>query len=185
MDSTRTKLRMMILAALFAAIIAIMAQMIIPLPLVPITGQTLAVGLAAVILGSKYGALSALLYMLLGAIGLPVFSGASGGPGVIIGPTGGYIVSFIISAWLIGYYVEKTSSTTIQAFIANLIGMLINLFIGTVWLKLFLDLSWTAAYASGFIPFIAGGILKAILAAWIGITVRNRLTSARLLAVQA
>ena len=68
------KLRMMIISALFAAIIGVLAQVTIPLPLVPITGQTLAIGLAATILGSRYGTLSVLLYLCMGAIGVPVFA---------------------------------------------------------------------------------------------------------------
>ncbi|WP_338749045.1 biotin transporter BioY [Bacillus sp. FJAT-52991] len=181
MSKQHEKLRMMLTAALFAAIIGIMAQVTIPLPLVPITGQTLAVGLAATILGSRYGALSAIIYMLLGAVGIPVFSGMSAGMGVIFGPTGGYIVSFIFSAFITGLYIEKTSATVTQAFIANAIGMLINLTFGTVWLKVMADLSWAEAFVGGFTPFIIGGILKAFLAAWIGILARKRLQSARLL----
>ncbi|MDQ0216626.1 biotin transport system substrate-specific component [Oikeobacillus pervagus] len=181
MNRQHDRLKMMLVTALFAAIIGILAQVTIPLPLVPITGQTLAVGLAATILGSRYGTLSAFLYMLLGAVGLPVFASMSGGMGVIVGPTGGYIVSFIFSAFVIGYYLEKTSFTIPQAFIANIIGMFVNLAIGTVWLKYLAELSWTGAFASGFLPFIIGGIIKALLAAWVGIIVRQRLISAKLL----
>ncbi|WP_100331263.1 biotin transporter BioY [Bacillus xiapuensis] len=181
MNEQRDQLTQMLTAALFAAIIGILAQVTIPLPLVPITGQTLAVGLAATILGSRYGALSALIYMLIGAAGVPVFSQLSAGMGVMAGPTGGYIVSFILSAYVIGLYIEKTAATVTQAFIANLIGMLVNLAIGTAWLKFAADLSWTKAFIGGFAPFIIGGIIKAFLAAWIGIIVRKRLISARLL----
>ncbi|RJS59112.1 biotin transporter BioY [Bacillus sp. PK3_68] len=181
MSAQHERLRMMLTAALFAAIIGIFAQITIPLPLVPITGQTLAVGLAATILGSRYGALAALLYMLIGAVGLPVFSGMSGGMGIIFGPTGGYIISFVLSAFFIGWYIEITKPTVLQAFLANIIGMVINLAFGTVWLKIFAELGWVEAFASGFIPFIIGGIIKAFLAAWIGIQARKRLASARLL----
>lgn len=182
MSTQHEKLRMMLTTALFAAIIGIMAQITIPLPLgVPITGQTLAIGLAATILGSRYGTLSAIVYMFIGAVGVPVFSGMSAGMGVIFGPTGGYIVSFIFSAFIIGLYIEKTAATVTQAFIANVIGMLINLAIGTAWLKVMANLSWAEAFAGGFAPFIIGGIIKAILAAWIGILARKRLQSARLL----
>ncbi|GLY10890.1 biotin transporter BioY [Pseudobacillus badius] len=181
MSAQHERLRMMLTAALFAAIIGIFAQITIPLPFVPITGQTLAVGLAATILGSRYGALSALLYMLVGAVGVPVFSGMSAGMSIIFGPTGGYIISFVLSAFFIGWYIEKTKATVPQAFSANLIGMVINLAFGTVWLKIFAELSWMEALAAGFLPFIIGGIIKAFLAAWIGIEVRKRLASARLL----
>ncbi|GAE94874.1 substrate-specific component BioY of biotin ECF transporter [Gracilibacillus boraciitolerans JCM 21714] len=78
-----SKLRAIILSSIFAAITAILAQVEIPLPLVPISGQTLAVGLTATIIGSRLGALSMLCYMMLGAIGLPVFAGFAGGPQVL------------------------------------------------------------------------------------------------------
>lgn len=180
-----SKLQMMIVTALFAAIVGILAQVTIPLPLVPITGQTLAIGLAATILGSRYGTLSSILYLIIGAVGIPVFSQMSAGLGVIFGPTGGFIVGFIPTAYVIGLYLEKTKFTVTNAFIANIIGMFITLIIGTVWLKFAANLSWTAAFLGGFAPFIVGGIIKAILAAWIGITVRKRLESANILYIPA
>lgn len=78
MKNEQLKLRMMIVTALFAAIIGVLAQMTIPLPLVPITGQTLAIGLAATILGSRYGTLSVILYLIIGSAGVPVFAEFSG-----------------------------------------------------------------------------------------------------------
>ncbi len=176
------KLRMMIITALFAAIIGVLAQVTIPLPLVPITGQTLAIGLAATILGSTYGTISVLLYILLGAVGIPVFAGFSAGVSVIIGPTGGFIVGFIPTAFVIGWYLEKTSLNFVNAMVANTIGMLITLSFGAVWLKVAADLSWGAALLGGFAPqFIIVGLIKAALASWIGVLVRNRLASANIL----
>lgn len=181
----RSKLQMMIVTALFAAIIGILAQLTIPLPLVPITGQTLAIGLAATILGAKYGTLSSILYLIIGAVGIPVFAQMTAGLGVIFGPTGGFIVGFIPTAFIIGLYIEKTKPTITNAFIANVIGMFITLIIGTVWLKIVANLTWSAAFLGGFAPFIIGGFIKAILAAWIGITVRKRLESANILLTPA
>ncbi|MBP1971106.1 biotin transport system substrate-specific component [Virgibacillus natechei] len=185
MSESSYKLRMMIITALFAAIIGILAQVTIPLPLVPITGQTLALGLAATILGSKYGTISVILYVIIGAIGVPVFSHMQAGLGVVFGPTGGFIIGFAPAAFVIGYYLEKTNFTILNAVIANVIGMLIALLFGTVWLKFIASLTWPAAFASGFAPFIIVGLLKAFLAAWIGIVVRNRLASADLLYTRA
>lgn len=175
------KLTTMMIIALFAAIIGILAQVTIPLPLIPITGQTLAVGLAATILGARHGTIATLLYIAMGAIGIPVFSQMSGGLGVIFGPTGGFIIGFIPTAYIIGIYIEKTAPTVIQACIANLIGMCVTLLFGALWLKFTANLSWTAALMTGVVPFLAVGIIKAILAGWIGIIVRNRLFDAKLL----
>lgn len=174
-------LKMLIVTALFAAIIGIMAQITIPLPYVPITGQTLAVGLAATILGKRYGVFSVLVYIMLGIAGLPVFSGMSSGIGVVFGPTGGYIIGFIPAAFLIGWLLERFGFTVKNAVIANIIAMIITLSFGAVWLKFVAELSWTAALTGGVTPFILVGIIKAILAATTGILVRKRLTSAKLL----
>lgn len=180
MLQSRSNLSMMIVSALFAAIIGILAQVVVPLPLVPITGQTLAIGLAATILGSKYGTLSVIIYLCLGAIGVPVYAEMGSGLGSLFGPTGGFLFGFIPAAFIMGYYLEKTSFTFKQALIANVIGMFVTLFIGTAWLKVAAGLTWPATFAGGFIPFIPVGFIKAGLAAWIGIAVRNRLASARI-----
>lgn len=172
-----------VLAAFGAAIIAVLAQVSIPLPFspVPITGQTLAVGLIVTILGTRLGTFSVLIYILLGAVGLPVFSGMSGGFAILVGPTGGYIVGFLVTAIIMGLYLDKFGITIFHAIIANLIGMVVTLAFGTVWLKVVGDLSWTAAFMGGVAPFIVVGILKAVLAAWVGVIVRRRLESAHLI----
>ncbi|HJV31854.1 MAG TPA: biotin transporter BioY [Bacillales bacterium] len=181
MSKEQQKLRMMIITGLFAAIIGILAQITIPLPLVPITGQTLAIGLAATILGSRFGSLSVIVYLAIGLAGVPVFAQFSSGFSTLFGPTGGYLIGFIPSAFLIGWYLEKTSFRFSHALFANVIGMVLTLLIGTAWLKIAANLSWAGAFTGGFVPFIIVGIIKAALAAWIGVTIRNRLISARLL----
>lgn len=178
------KLRMMMTTALFASIIAVLAQFTIPFPLVPMTGQTFAVGLAATILGAKYGTVAVFIYLLMGAIGLPVFAQMKGGLGILFGPTGGFLVSFILAAFIIGYMLERFGFTIQNAVIANIIGAFISLIIGTAWLKIAASLTWTAAFLTGFAPFIIVGIIKAILSAWFGIVVRERLAANRLLFTQ-
>ena len=171
----------MILTSLCAAIIVVLAQILIPLPLIPITGQTLAIGLVVTILGLKHGTYAVLLYILLGAIGLPVFQGFTGGLGILFGPTGGYIIGFIPTALVIGFYLKKTRLTFPHALVANILGMLVTLAVGAVWLKYSAELSWTGALLSGVIPFLIVGVIKAILAAWVGVIVRQRLEQANIL----
>jgi biotin transport system substrate-specific component len=175
------KLRMIIHCSIFAAITGIFAQIEIPLPLVPISGQTLAVGLTATILGSRYGAFSMIGYAALGAVGVPVFAGFSGGAQVLVGPTGGYISGFIAAAFITGLILEKTKFNLTMAMIANTIGMILILILGTIQLKFVAELSWGQAMAAGVYPFILVGLIKAFLASWIGITVRKRLVQARLI----
>ncbi|MCR8984550.1 biotin transporter BioY [Brevibacillus laterosporus] len=177
MQHRNESLRTYMVIAIFTAITAVFAQITIPLPIIPITGQTLAVGLVATVLGSRYGTVSMVLYALLGAIGVPVFAGFSGGPQVLIGPTGGFIFGFIATAFIMGYLLEKTNYTFTMALIANLLGMAVTFLFGVVQLKLVLNLSWASAMAAGVTPFIAGGIIKAVLAAYVGIILRKRLIS--------
>ncbi|AKF92458.1 biotin transporter BioY [Brevibacillus laterosporus] len=177
MQHRNESLRTYMVIAIFTAITAVFAQITIPLPIIPITGQTLAVGLVATVLGSRYGTVSMVLYALLGAIGVPVFAGFSGGPQVLIGPTGGFIFGFIATAFIMGYLLEKTNYTFTMALIANLLGMAVTFLFGVVQLKLVLNLSWAGAMAAGVTPFIAGGIIKAVLAAYVGIILRKRLIS--------
>ncbi|WP_077706086.1 biotin transporter BioY [Virgibacillus dokdonensis] len=181
MEQQRKRLRFMLNCALFAALTAILAQIEIPLPLIPISGQTLAVGITATILGSKQGALAMICYAVIGGAGVPVFAGFSGGAHVLVGPSGGYIFGFIVTAYVTGFILEKTSFRFQNALIANIIGMLITLAFGTTQLKFILDLSWNAAFVAGVYPFIVVGLIKAALASWIGIAVRKRLVHANLI----
>ncbi|WP_067727429.1 biotin transporter BioY [Oceanobacillus damuensis] len=180
MNKKSKRLRVILNCSIFAAITAILAQVEIPLPLIPISGQTLAVGIAATVLGSRQGALAMTCYAAIGAVGLPVFAGFSGGPQVLVGPSGGYIFGFIAAAYFTGLILEKTKFTISMAFLANIAGMIITLIFGTIQLKYVLDLGWNAAIAAGVYPFIVVGLIKAYLASWIGITVRQRLIQAKL-----
>ncbi|MGG1664283.1 biotin transporter BioY [Brevibacillus sp. NRS-1366] len=175
------RLRWLLLSAIFAAIMAVLSQITIPLPMIPITGQTLAVGLTATILGSRYGTLALIIYVLLGAVGLPVFTEASGGLQILVGKTGGYIFGFILTAYVTGLFLEKTSFTLKNAIIANIIGMFITLTFGSIQLKFVLDIPWDKAIAFGATPFLVVGVIKAVLASLIGIKVRERLIATRLL----
>lgn len=107
MNEKSKRLRILLNCSIFAAITAILAQIEIPLPLIPISGQTLAVGIAATVLGSRQGALAMLCYAAIGAVGIPVFAGFSGGPQVLVGPSGGYIFGFIAAAYITGLILEK------------------------------------------------------------------------------
>lgn len=170
-----TSLKSLILAAEFAAIIAIFSQFTIPLGLIPLTGQTLAVGFTATILGRRVGTQAILIYLLMGFIGLPVFAGMKAGIGVLFGPTGGYLIGFIFTGLLVGSILEKTDFTYSWAIAANVIGAMIPLIFGSIWLKFFSDSTWLAAFTGGFLPFILPGLIKAIAAAYIGIAVRKRI----------
>lgn len=182
------RLRMQMMAALFAGITAVCAQIAFPLPLspVPFTGQTLAVALTATVLGGRYGALAMTIYALLGAVGARVFAEFSGGLHVILGPTGGFIIGFIVAAFVSGKLIESRANLSIiWAFFANAVGLIIIFIFGMVQLKFVANLTWSQATMAGVIPFIPTGILKLILASMLGIAIRRRLMKLGLLKVTA
>jgi biotin transport system substrate-specific component len=164
-SSSTSDVRKMAYSSLFAALVAVGAYVEIPLPLVPITLQVLFVLLAGAMLGARWGALSMLVYVLLGMIGLPVFSGGSSGLGVLLGTTGGYIIGFIVAAFVVGYLSEKKGTLSI---IWNMVHMFAGLFViflfGASYLMHVADLTFSGAMAAGILPFIPGGIIKVILA---------------------
>lgn len=175
------KLKFLVVDALFAVIIALLAQVAIPLGPIPLTGQTFAIGLAATILGARHGTISVLVYIVLGAVGIPIFQGMTAGIGIIFGPTGGFIIGFIFNALLTGWLLEKTKFTVPYAIVANILGAIVTLIFGVLWLKVSTGLDWPAAFLTGMVPFIIPGIIKAVFAALLGILIRDRLIKAKLL----
>ena len=138
----KASLRSLILAAEFAVIIAVLSQFTIPLGIVPLTGQTFAIGLTATVLGKRTGTYAILIYFLLGLIGLPVYAGMSSGFGVLFGPTGGYLIGFIFNGLLTGYILEKTTFNYTWAIIANIAGALVTLVFGMIWRVCSVYYSW-------------------------------------------
>ncbi|MBI4181275.1 MAG: biotin transporter BioY [Chloroflexi bacterium] len=164
------------LALGMVALTTLVAQVKFPLPWtpVPITGQTFAVLLAGVLLGRWWGGISMAMYAGLGAVGLPVFAGWSGGFHVITGATGGYIIGFILAALFLGHFTDKYVRS--RSFLSMLVLMLFANFVliyvpGLIGLKLWLGTvgksatSFAALLGMGMIPFIPGDITKAVAAA--------------------
>lgn len=164
------KIKNLVLVSLFAAIISILSIISIPLPTpVPFTLQIFAITITGGLLGANLGAIAVIIYALLGAIGLPVFAGMSGGIQILVGPTGGYIFGFIITAFVIGFgmenFVHKQSNPTLKfitTFIIMLIGVAASYTVGTIQLKFVTGLTWGKAVAAGVLPFFALDILKVI-----------------------
>ena len=157
-----------VLVAAGAAVTAIAAQVVVPIWPVPITGQTLAVLLVGSSLGALRGALAMVLYAVLGVVGLPVFSDASSGIGVVLGPSGGYIVGFILSAAFTGWIAQRSWDRRIlRAILAFLGGTVLTYAVGLPWLSFVLGLNLFETLEAGLFPFIVGGIIKMLIAAGI------------------
>lgn len=152
--------------AAFSILMSILAQISIPLPFtpVPISGQTFGVLLAGALLGSRRGAAAMLVYLAEGAAGLPVFALGHSGPGVILGPTGGYLLSYPVAAFVVGLLAERGWDRSFwRAAVAMLCGEATIYVIALPWLGHFVPAS--SVVALGFLPFIPGDITKLALAA--------------------
>ena len=159
-------LRDAVLVAGGAGLTVLGAQIAIHIPPspVPVTGQTLAVVVAGAALGARRGALSQLLYVLLGLF-LPVYADGASGPEVIWGATGGYLVGFIVAAGLIGWVAEQGyDRKLLTAFLTFCVGQLVVFGIGVPWLAVSTGMAWGDAVHNGFVIFIVGGLMKALLA---------------------
>lgn len=128
---TNSKITDMVYIGLSAAIIAVYSWISIPLT-VPITLQTMGVVLISGLFGAKRGTLSTLLYILIGAIGVPVFSGFKSGFGVLLGSTGGYIIGFIFTALIVGIVSDKTNKLW-ALILSMVVGILVCYAFGTAW----------------------------------------------------
>lgn len=156
------KTKKMILCALFAALTAVCSMISIPLPFtpVPINLATLSVFLAGGLLGSKYGAVSQIVYVFLGAVGLPVFAQFSGGLGIITGATGGYIIGYITGAWLTGLLIEKLGHGLFTIIAAMAAGLASCYILGTLWFMYVTSTGLIAALTMCVIPFLLGDAFK-------------------------
>lgn len=192
--SQSKKILQMTLIAVMAAMICVVAPFSIPLPftLVPISFTNLMIYIAVFALGWKRGTLSYVLYLLIGLVGIPVFSGFTGGPAKLVGPTGGYLIGFVFTAIATGIIIDfasrkecsTKSKTTLFRIVLYVAGMLLGLFIcyvfGTAWYMLQQGMEFRAAYINSVlavcvIPFLPGDAMKIVIAIVVGIPLRATL----------
>lgn len=162
--------------SLWTAVIAVMAQIAIPMPMgVPMTMQTFAITLTAIVLGAKKGAIATSIYVLLGAIGLPVFANFSGGLHSVVGATGGFIISFPIMAFIIGWGAEYKGRLKGVFIAAIIMGTIINYVIGVLVFCLITGSSVMAGITACVIPFIPTAVIKGIVGGILGVKMRDRM----------
>ena len=164
----RSKTYDIVYIAVFAVIMAICSWISIPAA-VPFTLQTFGVFIAVGVLGGKRGSLSVLVFILLGAIGIPVFANFSGGIGVLAGPTGGYIIGFLFSALLMWAMEKLPGMKSVMQIVSMIAGLIVCYAFGTVWFVIVYGrmngpIGFTAALVSCVVPFIIPDIIKIALA---------------------
>ena len=188
MDSHTTKttgtvnVKTISMAGLMAAVICILGPLSIPLPFspVPISLTNFVIYFTIYIVGMKLGVVSYFIYLLIGLVGLPVFSGFSSGPVKLFGPTGGYLIGFIFMALICGIVIEKFENRYLFRFIGMVVGTVVCYAFGTAWLAYQAGMSFSAALAAGVIPFIPGDLVKIVLALIFGTQIRKSLKASHL-----
>lgn len=169
-DNQKIRTKQMVLIALMTAVTCVLGPLSIPLPFspVPISLTNFAIFLAIFILGMKNGTISFIIYLLLGAVGVPVFSSFRGGLQVLAGPTGGYLIGFIFLALIMGFALDHFDRKLVPTIIGMIIGMAVCYAFGTVWLAKLLSLSFKEGLMMGVIPYLPGDAAKIIIAAVVG-----------------
>lgn len=158
---------------LFVAIIIVLSQISIPMPYgVPMTLQTLIIPIVGIILGKKDGTIATGLYLVLGLIGLPVFAGFSGSVMSFIGPTGGFLISFPLMAYLAGMW----SESGYKVFIGLILGSIINSISGMLFFSLVTKSSLQVAFFACVAPFILTSVIKVVLSGLLGIRLKKIVT---------
>ncbi len=177
---------MMTRVALMAAVTAVAAQITIPLPFspVPFTLQVPAVVLSGLLLGPRYGALAQAVYVLVGAVGVPVFAGFKGGLGVIFGPTGGYLLSYPLAAAVAGlaaYAVARSPRrrAMVSSTLWGTAALALIYAIGATWLSVVAALPPAVAVAQGGLPFVVFDLVKVVLAALVAVGAAPAIAASR------
>lgn len=168
--------------ALMTAVLCILGPNSLPIGPVPVSLTNLAIYFILYILDTKRAAIAYLLYMLLGLAGLPVFSGFTGGPQKLFGPTGGYIIGFLPMIIIIGLFLEKYRKNRLASIVVMEAATWIPYLLGTGWLALTAHMSFSAALMVGVVPFIFLDLLKMVLAALVGPVLREQIDASGLLA---
>ena len=162
--------------ALMAAVTCILGPLAIPIGPVPISLTNLAIYFSLYLLGTKKGTISYVVYMIIGLIGLPVFSGMQGGPQKLFGVTGGYIIGFVFMALIAGFFIETWQDKKWLHLAGMILGTAVCYVFGTVWF-LFMTEGYTimGALAVCVFPFIPGDLIKMVLAMLIAPQIKKRL----------
>ncbi len=170
--------------ALMAALTAVSAQIVVPVFTIPFTFQVFAVVLSGLLLGPRYGALAMGIYLLIGAVGAPVFFGFQGGIGHILGPTGGYLVSYPLAAAVAGLAASAAVNATRRralwtSSLAGAGALVVIYVFGVAWLMVLSQLPLAVALAQGVLPFVLLDLVKVGLAAVVAVAAAPVIATSR------
>lgn len=171
----------MAVTALMAAVMCVLGPLSVPIGAVPISLTNLVICLTVWLLGPKFGTLSVAIYLALGAVGIPVFSGYGAGLAKLAGPTGGYLIGFLPMALIGGLFIEKSKGQPILSGIGLVLGIAVSYAFGTAWFVIQMQCELSYAMAVCVYPFIAFDLAKVVISCVVGALLRKRLTQAGVL----
>lgn len=179
----KLNIRSLAIIALMTAVLCVLGPwaLLLPFSPIPVSLCTLGVYFAIILLGMRHGTISVLLYLLLGLVGLPVFTGFTGGPAKVFGPTGGYLVGYIFIALICGFVAERFPGKHVICFLGMCLGTVICYFLGSMWMAYQLELSLGKVFVIGVLPYIPGDLVKIVIASSTGRTLRKYLLRAGLM----
>ena len=173
----RRSTRELTLAALFVAVTAVLSQIVVPMPPVPFNLAVLAVFLCGSLLPRRAALLSQLCYLLLGAVGVPVFAQFSAGPSVLFGVTGGYLMAYPVMAWLVAWLIQVWAKGSFWKRMAVMVAALVPCYLfGTAWFALYLHKGFWEAAMLACVPYIPFDLTKGLAASYIGPLVQRKIS---------
>ncbi len=173
------KIKNMVFTALIAAVLCAVSPFTIPVGPIPLSLTTLVIYLAALTLNWKYGTLAVVIYLLIGIVGLPVFSGFHGGAQWLVGPTGGFLIGYIPCALIVGLIINIHENKKWLYPVSMVLGTAVLYTCGTVWIMMSLKYTLAAALMACVVPFLIGDAVKIVLASVIAPILRKALKKQR------
>ncbi len=170
----RKKVEEIALIGVMTAVLCLLGPWSIPIGIVPISLGTLAVSFVVYVLGMRRGVICVAVYLLLGAAGVPVFTGFAGGIGKVLGPTGGYLVGYLFLALFAGLAVDLFPKKPVVHFIGLLSGILVCYLVGTLWITFQQHMGFHAAWMAYALPFLPFDLVKILIALAVGSQVRKQ-----------
>lgn len=171
----------MAVTALMAAVMCVLGPLTVPIGAVPISLANFVICLTAWLLGPKFGTLSVAVYLCIGLIGVPVFSGYGAGLAKIAGPTGGYLVGYLLLALIGGLFIEKSNGNPVVSGIGLVLGDAACYVLGTAWFVFQMQCELGYALSVCVYPFIALDLAKIVVSCVVGALLRKRLMQAGVL----
>ena len=187
---SHARLKSMVFVALMAAFLCIFSPISIPLPLVPITLQTFAVFVVSALLGWKKGTIAVFLYLLVGLIGMPVFSGWTGGFSSFATPSSGYIIGFLFTALITGFFIDRFSNRLWMYPVAMIGGLAVCYLFGTIWFLIYMNVWMATPYTLWqallvcVVPFLIGDAIKIAAATALSYPLRKQLVRSGVLSAR-